>query len=92
MTCTACRTSDHPRILDTRVRAYWSMHMGMTAQVIREKRQARGETLEAVARACNLNTGTMWRIETGRANPRAETLAALAKHFGCSIETLMGVV
>ena len=64
--------------------------MGMTAQVIREKRQARGETLEAVARACGLNTGTMWRIESGRTNPRAETLAALARHFGCSIETLMG--
>jgi transcriptional regulator with XRE-family HTH domain len=60
-----------------------------TATIIRKKRQSRGETLEAVARACNLNTGTMWRIETGRANPRAETLAALAKHFGCTIDSLM---
>ena len=89
MTCTACRTSDHPRILDTRVRAYWSMHMGMTAQVIREKRQARGETLEAVARACGLNTGTMWRIESGRVNPRLATLVALAAHFGCTLDELV---
>mgnify|MGYP000116633378 CR=1 FL=1 len=50
--------------------------MGMTAQVIREKRQARGETLETVARACGLNTGTMWRIESGRVNPRLATLGS----------------
>ena len=62
-----------------------------TAQIVREMRTARGETLEAVARACGFANHTMWRIEAGRVNPRGETLAALAKHFGCSIETLMGV-
>jgi transcriptional regulator with XRE-family HTH domain len=65
------------------------MHMGMTAQVIREKRQARGETLETVARACGLNTGTMWRIESGRVNPRLATLVALAAHFGCTLDELV---
>ena len=62
-----------------------------TAKVVREMRKARGETLGAVARSCGFANHTMWRIEAGRVNPRAETLAALAKHFGCSIEALMGV-
>ena len=42
-----------------------------------------------MARACGLNTGTMWRIESGRVNPRLATLVALAAHFGCTLDELV---
>lgn len=59
--------------------------------ILRDMRLARGETLEDVAKASGTTRAHISAIETGRVqNPSLRILLALATHFGCSLDSLVG--
>lgn len=58
---------------------------------LRDLRLAQGQTLEEVARATGTTRAHISAIETGRIqNPSLRILLALATHFGCSLDNLVG--
>lgn len=57
--------------------------------LLRELRYERGETLEQVAEGTGLSVAMLSRMERGERLPSAESVRALAKHFGVSYENLM---
>lgn len=58
---------------------------------IRRLRLNRSESLQVVARSCGVNKSHISQLEHGQiTNPRADLIAALATHFQCSMDTLVG--
>ncbi len=56
---------------------------------IRELREARNLTQEALADAAGIGRVTLVRIENGEQSPRFETLVALAQALGRPIQELL---
>ena len=56
---------------------------------LRELRKSKNETLVQTAVAVSIAPSTLWRYETGRYVPRGESLAALSRHFGVSVDRIM---
>lgn len=55
---------------------------------LREIRKSRGLTLEAVAYLAGVDTATVHRIETGRVQPKPETVVAIARALGVSVSRI----
>jgi len=56
-----------------------------------ELRQKSGESLQQVADAVGVSKPHVWELEKGRSkNPSFELVRALARHFGVSIDVLVG--
>lgn len=56
-----------------------------------ELRQKSGESLQQVADAAGVSKAHVWELEKGRSkNPSFELVRALARHFGVSIDVLVG--
>jgi transcriptional regulator with XRE-family HTH domain len=56
-----------------------------------ELRQKSGESLQQVADAANVSKAHVWELEKGRSKkPSFELVRALARHFGVSIDVLVG--
>ena len=54
-------------------------------------RQKSGESLQQVADAAGVSKAHVWELEKGRSrNPSFELVRALARHFGVSIDVLVG--
>lgn len=54
-------------------------------------RQKSGESLQQVAEAIGISKAHVWELEKGRSkNPSFELVRKLAKHFGVSIDELIG--
>lgn len=54
-------------------------------------RQNSGESLQQVADAVGVSKAHVWELEKGRSrNPSFELVRALARHFGVSIDVLVG--
>lgn len=56
---------------------------------LRELRQTRGLSLEAVGYLADLDIGTVSRIERGLVQPRKETVVRLARALGLSVGRLV---
>lgn len=56
---------------------------------IREKRQERNISIEDIARFLNVSIQCIYNYETGKRNPKPDTLKAMAKFFGCTIDELL---
>lgn len=55
-------------------------------------RQKSGQSLQAVADAIGISKAHVWELEKGRSkNPSFDLVQKLAKHFGVSIDTLVGM-
>ncbi|WP_395659982.1 helix-turn-helix domain-containing protein [Nocardioides sp.] len=59
----------------------------LTSQLGRLRTEA-GLSVRAVADQAGVSTGTLWRIETGRADPRWSTFAMLAGRYGHLVDVL----
>lgn len=57
-------------------------------KAIRQLREKRGMTQEAVAYEAGVTTGTLSLIERGRSNPAWSTVKALARTLGVSMSDL----
>ena len=56
-----------------------------------ELRQKSGESLQQVADAAGVSKAHVWELEKGRSrNPSFDLVRALARHFGVSIDVLVG--
>ncbi|WP_347310762.1 helix-turn-helix domain-containing protein [Defluviimonas sp. SAOS-178_SWC] len=54
-------------------------------------RRKSGESLQQVADAAGVSKAHVWELEKGRSrNPSFELVRALARHFGVSIDVLVG--
>lgn len=64
------------------------MHMGKRLHSLRQKS---GESLQAVANAVGVSKAHIWEMEKGHSkNPSFDLVRKLAKHFGVSIDALVG--
>ena len=52
---------------------------------LREIRKARGLTLEAIGYLAGVDAATVSRIENGRVQPKPETVVAIARALGVSV-------
>ena len=60
-------------------------------EIIKGLRLERRQSLQDVADGIGVRKGYVWQLEQGIiAAPRADSLIALANHFHCSIDTLVG--
>jgi transcriptional regulator with XRE-family HTH domain len=59
-------------------------------EAVRQLREKRGTTQEAVARAADITTATLSLIERGQANPTWDTLKKIAAALGVSMKELAG--
>jgi transcriptional regulator with XRE-family HTH domain len=57
-------------------------------EAVRQLREKRGMTQEAVARNASITTATLSLIERGRANPTWDTVKKVAAALGCSMGEL----
>jgi transcriptional regulator with XRE-family HTH domain len=55
---------------------------------LRELRTSDERSLDYVARMTGLSKTYVWELEKGRASPSAVTLAALAAHYGKTMDQL----
>jgi transcriptional regulator with XRE-family HTH domain len=56
-----------------------------------ELRQKNGESLQQVADSAGVSKAHVWELEKGRSkNPSFELVRALARHFGVSVDVLVG--
>ncbi|RBY83242.1 helix-turn-helix transcriptional regulator [Blastococcus sp. TF02A-30] len=58
---------------------------------VRELRQARGLSQEALARAVGVSRQTINAIETGRYDPSLRLAVHLARHFDSTVEEMFDV-
>lgn len=56
--------------------------------LIRKRREQAAMTQAQMADALNVNRATVAMWETGKSNPRAEMLPAIAQLLGCTIDEL----
>lgn len=56
--------------------------------LIRKRREQAAMTQAQMADALNVNRATVAMWETGKSNPRAEMLPAIAQLLGCTIDAL----
>ena len=56
--------------------------------IIRKRREQAAMTQAQMADALNVNRATVAMWETGKSNPRAEMLPAIAQLLGCTIDEL----
>ena len=56
--------------------------------LIRKRREQAAMTQAQMADALNVNRATVAMGETGKSNPRAEMLPAIAQLLGCTIDEL----
>lgn len=64
------------------------MHMGERLHSLRQKS---GQSLQAVANAVGISKAHIWEMEKGHSkNPSFDLVRKLAKHFGVSIDALVG--
>ena len=56
--------------------------------LIRKRREQAAMTQAQMADALNVNRATVAMWETGKSNPRAEMLPAIAQLLGCTIDDL----
>lgn len=56
--------------------------------LIRKRRERAAMTQAQMADALNVNRATVAMWETGKSNPRAEMLPAIAQLLGCTIDEL----
>ena len=64
------------------------MHMGERLHSLRQKS---GQSLQAVADAVGISKAHIWEMEKGHSkNPSFDLVRKLAKHFGVSINALVG--
>lgn len=57
---------------------------------LRAKRKQRGWTRAQLASVVHLTAHTIYKLETGRIRPSAETLERLADALDCSTDELLG--
>jgi len=57
---------------------------------LKERRASVGLTQDAVADALNIQRTTVSMWESGKSNPTADRLPALAKLYNCTIDDLFG--
>jgi transcriptional regulator with XRE-family HTH domain len=62
------------------------------ARTLREIREKRGESREAVAHRAGLSLGSLARIELGQASPAWTTVRAIADALGVSLRELGAAV
>lgn len=53
-------------------------------------REKKGETLEQVAESVKVSYVSLCRYETGKRMPKMDILARLAKHYGVTVDSIMG--
>ncbi len=64
------------------------MHIGERLHSLRQKS---GQSLQAVADAVGISKAHIWEMEKGHSkNPSFELVQKLAKHFGVTIDALVG--
>ncbi|MFD1156565.1 helix-turn-helix domain-containing protein [Roseovarius aestuarii] len=64
------------------------MHIGERLHSLRQKS---GQSLQAVADAVGISKAHIWEMEKGHSqNPSFDLVRKLAKHFGVSIDALVG--
>lgn len=64
------------------------MHIGERLHSLRQKS---GQSLQAVADAVGISKAHIWELEKGHSkNPSFELVQKLAKHFGITIDALVG--
>ena len=56
--------------------------------LIRKRREQAAMTQAQMAEALNVNRATVAMWETGKSNPRAEMLPAIAQLLGCTLDDL----
>lgn len=56
---------------------------------IRDRRLARGYTLQELAMRSGVTTSTLWRWETGKQEPRTRALQAIAEALRCDVLSLI---
>lgn len=88
---TQCRWSatPHPLPADTFPTDGPMMNVFLDTQRVQRLRSARGLTQTDLADALHVPPSTIHRLENGRQEADAATLALLAHHLGCSPETLL---
>ena len=55
---------------------------------LKDRRESTGLTQDAVAQALNISRTTVTMWESGKVNPTADKLPAIAKLYGCTIDEL----
>jgi len=68
------------------------MRYAVRFERIREVRELRGYTLEELAARCGMSKSQIFRIETGKSSPSAETIARIARELAISADYLLGLV
>jgi transcriptional regulator with XRE-family HTH domain len=58
---------------------------------IKEIRELRGYSQDELAKRCNVSTSQIFRIETGKSLPSADTIAQIAKELEVSADYLLGL-
>lgn len=57
---------------------------------IKELREQRRQSLEAVARAIGAKRQAVWTWETGKSDPSTDNIVKLADHFGVTTDEILG--
>lgn len=58
---------------------------------LRALRTERDLSQRALGAAIHTNHGTIYQLESGRSQPRGDTIVALARYFGVSADYLLGL-